>query len=218
MRRTLTAIALTAALAATGCLQKETTSTIYLRTDGSFDWVVLERDVRSDESDAAKRDAEEFGYLDATARGSHPVAESFRALGGTDVRTRLLRDTRPYAVMADARFDSLSRAVESQLSGCGAPYDISLTVQGDVTTWRLFADVGVDGEKLGGDNCGTALEGLSEALRPTIILVNGTFTKAEGFTLTGSDTATLNDEETASRAQKANGGQLVLSLSWKEAR
>ena len=56
MKRTLTAFALAAALAATGCLQKATTSTIYLRTDGSLDWVVLERDVRSDESDAVKRD------------------------------------------------------------------------------------------------------------------------------------------------------------------
>jgi len=219
MTRTLMTIALAAALATTGCLQKETTSTLYLRTDGSFDWVVFERDVRSDEADAAKRDAEEFGYLDAIARDSHPVTEGFRALGGRDVRARLLRDTRPYAVMVEARFDSLTAVFDSQLAGCGAAYDISQTVEGDVTTWRLWADIGVNGEKLvDGDDCGAALSGMSDALDLTIILQGGTFTKAEGFTLSGSDTAKADDEAASSDALKKHNGQLVLSLSWKIAR
>jgi len=219
MRRTLMTIALAAALATTGCLQKDTTSTMYLRTDGSFDWVVIERNVRSDESDAAKRDAEEFGYVDAIARDSHPVTEGFRALGSRDVRTRLLRDTRPYAVMVDARFESLTAVVDSQLAGCGVAYDISQTVEGDVTTWRLWADIGPKGEKLaGGDDCGAALNNMSDALDLTIILQGGTFTKAEGFTLSGSDTAKADDEATSSDALKKHDGQLVLSLSWKAAR
>lgn len=219
MTRTLMTIALTAALATTGCLQKETTSTMYLRTDGSFDWVVFERDVRSDESDAAKREAEEFRYLDAVARDSHPAAESFRALGGQDVGTRLLRGTRPYSVMVEARFDSLTAVFDSQLAGCGVPYDLSQTVEGDVTTWRLWADIGVNGEKLvDGDGCGAAVSGLSDALDLTIILQGGTFTKAEGFTLSGSDKATTLEGEAGTEALKKNNGQLVLSLSWKAAR
>ena len=219
MKRTLMTIALTTALLTTGCLQKETTSTMYLRTDGSFEWVVFERDVRSDESDAAKREAEEFGYVDAIARDRHGVAEGFRALGGQDVRTRLLRDTRPYAVMVEARFDSLTAVFDSQLAGCGVPYDISQTVQGDVTTWRLWADVGVDGEKLAGDDsCGAGLSGMSDALELTILLQGGTFTKAEGFTLSGSDKATTLEDEAGNDALKKNNGQLVLSLSWKAAR
>ena len=219
MRRALMIIALTAALATTGCLQKESTSTMYLRTDGSFEWVVFERDVRSDETDAVKRDAEEFGYVDAVARDRHPVADSFRALGGQDVRTLLLRDTRPYAVMVEARFDSLTAVFDGQLAGCGVAYDITQTVEGDVTTWRLWADVGVDGEKLvDGAGCGAAFSGLSDANDLTIILQGGTFTKAEGFTLSGSDTAKSDDEATGSEALKKNNGQLVLSLSWKAAR
>lgn len=219
MKRMLTVIALTAALATAGCLQKETASTIYLHTDGSFDWVVLERHVRSDESDAAKREAEEFAYLEAVARDSHSVAEGFRALGGRHVRTRLLRDTRPYGVMVDASFDSLTAVFDSQLSGCGVSYDISQTVEGDVTTWRLWADIGEDGEKLdGGDQCGAALGGLSDALDLTIVLQSGTFTKADGFTLSGSDTATMLDDEAGREWLKKNHGQLVLSLSWKAAR
>ena len=219
MTRTLMTIALTAALATTGCLQKETTSTMYLRTDGSFEWVVFERDVRSDESDAARRDAEESGYVDAVTRDQHGVAEGFRALGGQDVRTRLLRDTRPYAVMIDARFRSLTAVFDSQLAGCGVAYGISQTTEGDVTTWRLWADVGVDGEKLvGGDDCGAALNHISDALELTIILQGGTFTRAEGFTLSGSDKATTLEDEAGNDALKKNDGRLVLSLSWKTAR
>ena len=219
MRRALTIIALTAAMATTGCLQKDTTSTMYLRTDGSLDWVVFERDVRSDEADGAKREAEEFRYVNSIVLDQHPVAESFRALGSQDVRTRLLRDSRPYAAMIDGRFDSLSRLFDSQLAGCGVNYDISQTIEGDVTTWRLWADIGVDGEKLaGGSDCGAALGGLSDALAVTIILLDGTFTKAEGFTLSGSDTAKILDDADGSDRLKKNDGQLVLSLSWTPAR
>jgi len=219
MTRTLKIVALTAALATAGCLQKVTTSTIYLRADGSFDWVVLERDVRSDEADATARDAEERGYLDAVGRDQHGVAEAFRALGGHGVRTRLIRETRPYAVAVDASFDSLSAVFDSQLAGCGVAYDISQTVEGDVTTWRLWADVGEDGDKLdtSSDTCGAALGGLSSALDLTIVLQSGTFTKAEGFTRTAADTATL-DDESGEKTLKANNGHLVLSLSWKAAR
>jgi hypothetical protein len=219
MRRTMTALALTATLAATGCLQKETGSTIYLHTDGSFDWVVLEQRVRSDESEAGKREAEEFAYLDGIAHDSHPVAEAFRALGSRNVRTRLLRDTRPFAAIVDAGFDSLTAVVDSQLAGCGVAYDISQTVDGGVTTWRLWADIGIDGDKLAdGDHCGDAIGGLTDALDLTIVLQSGTFTKAEGFTLSGSDTATLLKDEAASAALTQHDGQLVLSLSWKAAR
>ena len=41
MKRLTLALAVTASLTAGACLQKDTTSTIYLRRDGSFDWVVL---------------------------------------------------------------------------------------------------------------------------------------------------------------------------------
>ena len=219
MTRTLTTIALTAALVTTGCLQKETTSTMYLRTDGSFEWVVFERDVRSDESDAIKREAEELGYVDAVARDRHGVAEGFRALGGRDVRTRLLRDTRPYAAMVEGRFDSLTAVFDSQLVGCGVDYDISQTVEGGVTTWRLWADIGVDGEKLAdGDQCGAAVKDMSDVFDLTVILQGGAFTKAEGFALSGSDKATMLEDEAGNDALKKNNGQLVLSLSWKATR
>ena len=38
-----------------GCLQKETSHTLYLAPDGSVEWVTSEANVRSDEAEAGKR-------------------------------------------------------------------------------------------------------------------------------------------------------------------
>jgi hypothetical protein len=101
MKRAALVLAATAALTAAACLQKDTTSTIYLRQDGSFDWVVLERNVRSDESEAAARAREDAGYSEAVARGEHDVAAGFLVLGAEDVHVQPLRTTRPFATMIE---------------------------------------------------------------------------------------------------------------------
>ncbi|NJD10715.1 MAG: hypothetical protein FIB01_09885, partial [Gemmatimonadetes bacterium] len=105
MKPVTLAILVAAALQSTACLQKDTTSTIHLRQDGSFDWVVLQQNVRSDESDEAARLTEERAYVDDLNGGEHNAGAGLLALGANDVRVRWLRDRRPYAVMGDARFD-----------------------------------------------------------------------------------------------------------------
>ena len=217
MKRMALALALFAAFMSTGCLQKDTTSTVYLRQDGSLDWFVSERNVRSDEADAAKRAREETVYLDAIGRDEHDVAKWFRRLGGANVRTRLLRDTRPYTVVVDAQFNSLSDLVGRPLTACGVPHHVDLTKDGGVTTWRLWADVGEDGGNVSqteSDDCGTDVDGLADALPFTIVLESGQFTHAEGFTLEGSDTARIDEAATNPDALKQNRGQVVFSLSW----
>jgi hypothetical protein len=215
MKRITLILAMAASISAAACLQKDTTSTIYLRQDGSLDWVVLEQDVRSDEIDPAKRTAEETAYVDAAARGEHGVAEGFLALGADDVRIRWLRSTRPYAVMVDARFESLTAIFERQLTACRIPHEIGSTQDGDVTTWKLWIDAGPDGEGLEGDHgdgCDDGFEGLTDAMDITIVLESGRFTNAAGFTLEGADTAVVDQEgiETACKTT----GQIEFSLSW----
>ncbi len=122
-----------AALIAAACLQKDTTSTIYLRQDGSFDWVILEQNVRSDERDEASRLAEEAGSWTPSCGGRRQRSRGTRlvngllALGAEDVRVQWLRNTRPYAVMVDARFDSLAGVFDRLLAPCGIPYEIRVT-------------------------------------------------------------------------------------------
>ena len=81
MKRTTLAIAAAAALLTAACLQKDTASTIYLRQDGSFDWVILEQNVRSDERDDSARLAEEARYLDGVSRGDSGMVNSLLDLG-----------------------------------------------------------------------------------------------------------------------------------------
>lgn len=220
MKRMTLAVTLAASLAATACLQKDTTSTIYLRQDGSLDWVVLERNVRSDEADAAARISEESSYVEAVRRGEHGVVEGFLALGADEVRVRWLRGRRPYAVMVDARFMSLADMFEKPLAACGIPHEIAMTQDGTVTTWRLRVDVGPDGEGLEGlqderPGCDDGLDGVTDALDVTIMLDSGTFTTATGFKLNGGDTAVI-DEAGVENAFKTTG-RIEFSLSWTAA-
>lgn len=217
MKRFAFALTLAATLALPGCLQKDTTSTIYLRRDGSFDWVVLEQNVRSDESDPVARETEEAAYADSVARGDLGTVIGFVALGGEDVRVRWLRGRRPYAVMIDARFDSLALLFDRLLLPCEVPYHSAITTSEGITTWTLHADVGVDGERLEApvsDACGQDAGGLSDALdQLRIVLESGEFTAATGFTLDGADTARL-DEEAVQKAVETTG-LIELSLSWR---
>lgn len=216
MKRNTLAIAIAVALLAAACLQKDTTSTIYLRSDGSFTWVILEQNVRSDEPDDAARLAEEASYVDGVSRGDSDMINSLFALGARDVHVRWLRSARPYAVMVDARFDSIAGVFDRALATCGLPYESSVTELDGVATWILRADVGVDGDRLTHDaleRCGNSLDGLDEALDFTIVLESGTFTAATGFTITGTDRAAL-DEKTIEEHVKSTG-VVELSLSWR---
>jgi hypothetical protein len=220
MRHTALSLAIAAALVTAACLQKDTTSTIYLRPDGSFDWVILEQNVRSDEHDDSVRLPEEARYLDGVSRGDSDMVNSLLALGAQDVRVRWLRGTRPYAVMIDARFDSLAGVFDRLLARCEVPYASAITETGGVTTWRLRVDVGPedspDGSRLdqgGGEDCGDSLNGLTDALEVTIVLESGTFTAATGFIIKGTDKAAV-DEKTI--GENVNSTRTVeLSLSWR---
>ncbi len=217
MKRTTLAIATAAALVTAACLQKDTASTIYLRSDGSFTWVILEQNVRSDERDDAARLAEEASYVDGVSRGDSDMINSLLVLGAKDVHVRWLRSARPYAVMIDARFDNLAGVFDRLLAPCEVPYESAITETEEVTTWRLRIDVGPEGSRLdqgGGEDCGDGLNGLTDALDELrIVLEAGSFTAWTGFTITGTDTAAV-DEKAVEESVRSTG-VVELSLSWR---
>jgi hypothetical protein len=215
MKRAVIVAALAAALGTTGCLQKETTSTITLHQDGSAHWFVLEHGVHSDDADEAGQAAEELGYVQSVLTGTHGVAEGFRRLGGEDVQVRLVHDTAPYATTIEAHFDSLSAVFERAIAPCGVPYGIDTTRANGETTWRLWVDVGADGSRMGESAaCGDGLDGLVDAFSVSIDLEAGSFTRATGFTLDGQRRAVL-DERANQDSVKAEG-TFELSLSWRQ--
>lgn len=217
MKHTALSIAIAAALLTAACLHKDTTSTIYLRPDGSFDWVILEQNVRSDERDESARLAEEAKYVDAVSGGELDTVDGLLALGAEDVQVRWLRRTRPYAVMIDARFGNLASVFDRMLAPCGIPYESRLIESDGIATWTLRADVGLDGDRLeqgAGEGCGDGIDGLDGALGELrIVLESGSFTAATGFIIEGTDTAAV-DEKTMEENVKSTG-LVELSLSWR---
>jgi hypothetical protein len=216
MRRYAYLIIGLATLAMAACLQKDTTSTIYLQADGGAEWVVFEHDVRSDSEEPVTRDEEEAAYLDPIRRGQHPVAMSFAALGATGVRTEMLRTDRPYSAMVSGRFANLTAAVSPILDACQVPYGADIRTHDGETTWTLWVDLGPDGEPDTPDDCADPFEGLADALDLTIVLERGRFTHAIGFTLEGPVRAKVDEKAAAPEALAAAVGRVVYSLTWTE--
>jgi hypothetical protein len=216
MKRNTLAIAIAAALFTAACLQKDTTSTMYLRQDGSFDWVILEQNVRSDGSTEESRSSEEAGYVDAVSLGDTGMVTGLLALGAEDVHVRWLRSRRPYAVMVGARFDNLAAVFDRVLAPCGVPYESRTTESEGVVTWTLRADVGPGGERLtenAPEDCGGGLDGLDDAFENLrIVLESGTFTAAKGFLLEHGDAAAV--DIAAIEGSVKTTGVVDVSLSW----
>jgi hypothetical protein len=217
MKRIAFLLVLAATVATAACLQKDTTSTMYLRQDGSFDWVILEQNVRSDERTEASRLSEEARYADGISRGDTGLVDGLLALGAEDVHVQWLRSRRPYAVMVDARFDSLAKVSDRVLAPCGVPYESRITESDGVVTWTFRADVGLGGEGIesnAGEDCGNQLDGLDDAFEHLrIILESGTFTAAKGFALDAADVATI--DEAGMEENVKTTGIVELSLSWR---
>src|SRR6185503_13056389 len=98
MKHALGIAPLAAALMLAGCLQKETTHTLYLAPDGGVSWMALEKDVRSDEKDPAARRAEEEAYIASATAGTHGIGRGLAALDPVDRRTHVLRARRPFVL------------------------------------------------------------------------------------------------------------------------
>ena len=205
-------IVVLAAAAATGCLQKATTHTLYLSPDGRLSWLAIEKDVRSDDTDPVRRFAEEQDYVTATADGVHGVGRGLSALDPTRLRTRAIRIERPFIVVTEAEFSSLEFAVQRLLVQLRVPGDARVTRDGATTTLRVridafAANAGDDGPE------SDVVELVEDLDRYRIVLTAGRFTSATGFTLTEGDTVAV-PVTTPWETIVANDRVLELSLTW----
>ena len=129
------------AAATSGCLQKETTHTLYLAPDGGLTWVAAEANVRSDESDPGERAAEDHAYIGPALLGKHPVARGLEALGpDTLVRTTVVREERPFHVISEAHFARADRVLERLFVDSGLPARVTVAHEAGRTTLRVRFD------------------------------------------------------------------------------
>lgn len=199
------------AAAAAGCLQKETTHTLYLSPDGKVTWMAVEADVHSDETDPARRLAEEQKYLVEAAGDIHAVGRGLAALDPITVNTRIVRRDRPFFVITEARYDSIEFLAKRMLNSLPAKGNVSMT-SGERMTLTIRVDVRSTLE--GGQERESPLDGLMEDLdRYQIVLTDGRFEWARGFKL-DDDRRRARPVEMTMEEITENGGILELSLTW----
>ena len=197
----------------TGCLQKETTHTIYLAPDGAAAWVVSEMNVHSDEKEAGKRVEEEQQYIGPAILGAHGTARALAALGPHGpARTTVLRDDRPFHVVTEARFSAIDRVLERLFLEMGIRSSASLVHGGEQTVLRVRLDFSRPLEERQ-----TPVSELAEAIEDfRFVLTEGRFGAVSGFDVTEGVSATLSRDwmDRAEKAYEAKG-TTEFALSWR---
>jgi hypothetical protein len=208
-----------AMLAATGwssgCLQKDVTHTWYLDgAAGTVRWSVLEDHVRSDARAAADRADEELAYLLAVQRDDHTVVRAFRQFGFMNSRTRVLRDTVPFTVLTDVAASRIDVVGERIILYGGLAGTSVLTTSDGLWDWTLsLRDPQASGGPQVSDDVSDLLNGLDHL---AVVLVDGVFVDAAGFTLSGDRrSARLHMDADGDAAPAADGAPMVWRLRWR---
>lgn len=197
-------------LVTTGCLQKNTKETWYLGPKGAVTWVVTESDVRSDAQALTDRQNEETTYRLAFERQDHPVARGFRELGLGDIRTIVLRREAPFTVRTEARGLAIDELGMRIIAHAGLSGVSMLEHDGDTWTWKFIAhDLRApDAAAQPDDDLASVLNDLDSL---SVVLVDGRFESATGFTLSEDKrVATI-----VSDSHSANGDDSTMTLELK---
>ena len=223
----------TVPLLAAGCIRKETSHTVYLDPHGGATWMVLEKDIRSDESDPKDRTAEENEYMQSFRAGQHDSVLALDRLGADWVDWRVLRDERPYMVAIEAHFAALDLALQSFFDEMSAPVPspIYAEIQWEEDCARLVisCDFGriheiesIEQTDSDRDHTEVFLS-LIDGVFHQVVLTEGRFTDAVGFEINededeSEDVAKLikrTREEVEAAAETDEYGHLIVySLTW----
>ena len=196
-----------------GCLQKETTHTLYLAPDGSVSWVVSESNVRSNETDPGRRLAEEQEYIAESILGTHGTARGLAALAPLGaVRSTVLRADRPFHVVTSAEFAAIDEVLQRVFTEMEIETSASFVRHGDENTLRVRLDFSHPREEHE-----TPVSQLMDSFeRFRLILTEGRISDVSGLAVTDGASATLSDEwlERAEKAYEARSS-IEFSLSWR---
>lgn len=205
-------VGLSALVFLTACILSETRHTLYLEPNGAAEWVVLQTDVRGSGADPEKRSAEEERYLDAARRAEHPAARGLDELGGSRVRTRILREDRPYTIETTASFPAVDALFRDFFRALDVDTDVRLerVAGGRRLTIRL-SGIERDGTVEIEDEDDPVLELIDSDIN--VVLTAGEFREVQGFVTTDhADMVVLAWE--ALEDQVTDEGTLTLSLTW----
>jgi len=196
------------------CMVRETRHVLYLDPDGGVTWTVMETGVRSDAQTPADRDGEEMEYLDQVKAGDHDIIRALTALSPRQLGSRTLRDERPFAVWSEARYDSVADLSQRILDQLRVPGQATCWRSGAETHFELVCFPGLAPEE--DDDGVKILLPLAESLDAYhMVLTHGRFTHTEGFRVDGDGRVAIPVEPDV-KAVKADGGAVVLRLTWQD--
>ena len=206
------AICTVAGLMLSGCLLKDTTETWYVDANGAVNWVVTEKDVRSDASAIADRQQEESVYWLGVQQQRHPIAMGLEEMGGAKLRTLVLRGESPYTVQTDARFTGLDEIGRRLLAVTGSLGESVVKHEGDAWEWTFVVR---DPKSFGSvtepsDNV-TAL--MSDISQLRVVLIAGHFESALGFDVSNDGRVATVDEKYLDHQDEQPAA--TLKLKWK---
>ncbi|HSK08376.1 MAG TPA: hypothetical protein VK911_02275 [Vicinamibacterales bacterium] len=202
------ALALLLALSLAACLEKETSSIVYVEADGSVTWTILESGVHSDSADPDAARREERDYLAEHRAGWTELAKALAAMGGLDIQAHVLRDRAPFETHTSARFDGLEVWSNGYCAARRWPCTSQTAREGAQTTWTWTIAGGATGSDQA-DEVDGVMAPLDEALVGLRVrLAAGRFVSARGFQLAGA-VATLDSD-----AWEGDQDEYTLSLTW----
>lgn len=210
-RYTAKAVLVAGLLLTPACIQQETTHTWYLSPAGEVTWMTIERDIRSDAREEADRYREEQEVVDRFAAGVHPIGVALRRLGAEDVRVRVLRRERPYAVASEGRFARADQMMQRLLDEWRIPGSATFAIEGDQSTLEIVMYAAADEPESGEESPVAALTDCDAPYR--FVLTDGRFVSAMGFALEGDGTIAVLDEKGLEMVDDSDG-PVRLSLTW----
>ncbi len=216
MKKTTLVLVAAAMVLTAACINQNNRHIFYLDPDGAVTWTVVSEEIRSDADDRPDRVREEREFRQAVNRGEHDVARALGRLGALWVDTRFIRAERPYAVVTEARFESVARALEGFLTQVGLEAEAHLEAEGDRMRLTFFyRELEDDAEcELEGDTAGSKDDDVVDSLISDheayrFVLTEGKFIDARGFRLEGGNTAAVLVE-----IDENDEGKAVHSLTW----
>lgn len=211
MIRRLAAIGLVIALMPLGCMLDESTHVIFLESDGSVTWRVVQDLIRSDRDEVRARLAEEDEFLAEAPTSEDSQIETFEELGAEHVDSWFVRHSRPYTRIVEARFDGLDTATQAMIDSGESDAEVEVVHEDGLVqyTLRFPAPVGEAEESAEDD-----LEAWQWASRHVrLALAEGRFVDGRGFDISEDGAVAvprpLTDGEIAE-----NDGTLVYQLVW----
>ena len=200
------AIAVLGFVASAACLRKDVTHSLYI-SPTAVTWSAAEKDVRSDETDPGNRLLEEQSYLLDARAGRQAIARALRSLGASSVDTTLLRRERPFTVVTDGRFADLAELALAMIRAARIRGDASIARDGCEKTFRAWVDV----ESASAEDDTSIDDLIADATAYRLILADGRFLRAEGFTIAEDGAIALPAIPAA-----LEDGTVRVSLTWAE--